>query len=103
MTTELPPFNPAEDEVLRVCPLTTDIDEPTDNSEKRECADCGREVWFNTIQSHGEFDEHPTVVVCGGCGLTRILNEGAYIMNMGDEPFEVKSLDEQAKEFLDGH
>lgn len=102
MTSELPAFNPAEDEVLRVCPLTTDIEEPTENSERRVCADCGREVWFNTAQSHGDLDQYPILILCGGCGMTRILSDGAIIMNMGDSPFEVKSLDEQAKELFDG-
>jgi len=106
MTSEIPPFKPGENDVLRICVLVAEMDDPLPGSEQRECADCGRAVWFNTKQVFRpgeEFGANPDLILCGACGIVRIAEEGAFVMNSGPEPFVIKSLAEQAKEFLDGH
>ena len=41
-------FNPEEDEVVRVCMLVEDMDNPVEDSVIKECAECHRPVWFST-------------------------------------------------------
>lgn len=98
-------FNPDEDQVIRVCMLVEDLDDPVEDSVQRECSECHRPVWFSTAQrfkSGHEYAERVDIILCGICGLAHILREGGKIMNMTDEPFEVRSLDDEIREYLDG-